>query len=160
MSTEPSHPPLNRIPRRADAFMVPRPLEGTVGQFVVDATWGAIRPMQLAPGVRTIGELEVLAHIQRGMALVDSRLPDYYAAGTIPSAVNIPHTQTTDRLDDFDAGSETVLFCNGPQCAATPDAIAQLLVAGYPSERILYYRGGMHDWLTLGLPTEVPTGAG
>lgn len=50
-------------------------------------------------------------------------------------------------------GVPTAFFCNGPQCAATPDAIAQLLDAGYPAHAILYYRGGMHDWLTLGYPT-------
>ncbi len=139
--------------------MVPRPVGGAPGQFVVDATWGTIRPMQLAPGVRTVGELEVLDHIERGLPLVDSRLPEYYDAGTIPTALGIPHTQTTGRLEEFDRDVETVLFCNGPQCAATPDGIEQLLAAGHPPARILYYRGGVHDWVTLGLPMEVPVRA-
>ena len=135
---------------------MPRPVEGAPGQFIVDATWGTIRPIQLAPGVRTVGELEVVAHIEAGLPLVDSRLPEYYAGGTIPSAVNIPHTETTARIAEFDADLATVLFCNGPQCAATPDAIAQLLAAAYPPEQLLYYRGGIHDWVTLGLPTVRP----
>ncbi len=142
-----------RIPRRPDAFMVPRPVVAAVGRFIVDATWGKINPMQLAPGVRTVGELEVLAHIERGLPLVDSRLPHYFETGSLPGAVNIPHTETTERLHKFDREVDTVLFCNGPQCNATPDAVAQLLVAGHPAERLLYYRGGLHDWLTLGLPT-------
>jgi hypothetical protein len=86
---------LARLPRRADAFMVPRAIEGAPGQFLVDATWGTIRPIQLAPGVRTVGEVEVVAHIEAGLPLVDSRLPEYYAAGTIPapSASRTPQRQ-------------------------------------------------------------------
>jgi rhodanese-related sulfurtransferase len=45
-----------------------------------------------------------------------------------------------------------VLFCNGPQCTATPQAIARLLAAGWDADRLRYYRGGIHDWATLGLP--------
>ena len=136
--------------------MVPLPVEGQPGRFLVDATWGTIRPMRLAPGVRTVGELEVIEHIALGLPLVDSRLPHHLGSGTLPGAVNIPHGETAARLDEFDPELDTILFCNGPQCAATPDAIATLLAAGHPPGRILYYRGGMHDWLTLGLPLATP----
>jgi rhodanese-related sulfurtransferase len=149
-------PKPERLPRRADAFMVPRPVPGRPGQFLVDATWGTIRPMRLAPGVRTVGELDVIEHVARGLPLVDSRLPHYLEGGTLPGAISIPHGETAARLDAFDPEVDTILFCNGPQCAATPDAIATLLAAGHPPERILYYRGGLHDWLTLGLPLEAP----
>jgi rhodanese-related sulfurtransferase len=148
--------PIERLPRRDDAFMIPRPVEGAAGQFVVDATWGRITPMQLAPGVRTIGELEVLAHIGAGLPVIDTRLRKYLVRGTLPSARGIPHTEITDRLGEIDAETDTILFCNGPQCAATPDAIRRLLDAGHPPERLVYYRGGIHDWLTLGLPLESP----
>jgi len=30
----------------------------------------------------------------------------------------------------------------------------QPLEAGYPAETLAYYRGGMHDWITLSMPTE------
>ena len=146
--------PIERLQRRGDACMLPRPVEGAPGQFVVDATWGRIMPMHLAPGVRTIGELEVLAHIEAGLPLIDTRLPKYVVHGTLPSALAIPHTRIAECLDEFDPETDTILFCNGPQCAATPDAIRRLLDAGHPPERLLYYRGGIHDWVTLGLPLE------
>ena len=146
---------IRRTPRRADAFMIPRPVTGQRGRFVVDATWGAITPMRLAAGVRTVGELEVIAHIDAGLPVIDTRLPKYVAAGTIPTARIVSHTDTGDRLDEFDRTVDAVLFCNGPQCAATPDAIRTLLDAGHPPERLLYYRGGIHDWVTLGLPLEL-----
>ena len=40
----------------------------------------------------------------------------------------------------------------------TPDAIRSLLECGFPEASILYYRGGMHDWITLGLPIAPPGG--
>ena len=146
--------PIERLPRRDDAFLIPRPVESAPGQFIVDATWGRIMPMQLAAGVRTVGELEVLAHIEAGLPLVDTRLPKYLVHGTLPSARAIPHTEIGERGREIDAEIDTILFCNGPQCAATPDAIRRLLDAGHPPERLLYYRGGIHDWVTLGLPLE------
>jgi rhodanese-related sulfurtransferase len=147
---------IRRLSRRDDAFMLPRPVAGDPGRFVVDATWGTIMPIELAPGVRTVGEVEVIAHIEMGLPLVDTRLPLYVAAGTIPTARNVPHTAVADRLDEFDKRVATIVFCNGPQCAATPDAIRTLLAVGYPAEGLLYYRGGIHDWVTLGLPVELP----
>lgn len=50
---------LERLARRADAFMVPKPMPDEPGRFIVDGTWGTINPIELAPGVRTVGELEV-----------------------------------------------------------------------------------------------------
>ena len=72
--------------------------------------------------------------------------------GTIPGAVNIPHGEIVERMAELDEANPTVLFCNGPQCTATAQAIEALLAAGWPAERLLYYRGGIHDWVTLGLP--------
>jgi rhodanese-related sulfurtransferase len=144
----------DRLPRRAEPDRVPQPVEGCPGRFVVDATWGVIAPMVLAPGVRTIGELEVIEHLRSGGACVDCRQPKYHAQGTLPGAVNIPHQEILDRRPSRERS--TVLFCNGPQCTATPRAVAALLAAGHPATSLLYYRGGIHDWVTLGLPLHHP----
>ena len=148
------HP--QRLARRAEPLMVPRPLPGDPGLIVVDATWGQINPVELAPGVRTVGEVEVIAHLEAGRPLVDSRPVHAYAAQTLPGATNLPHSEVEPRLNQLDPDVETVFFCNGPQCAASPDAIRSLLGRSYPAKSILYYRGGLHDWLTLGLPVAAP----
>ena len=128
-----------------------------------------IQPMTPAPGVTTIGELEVLAFLQRGDAvLADGRIRPEYEAGTIPGAVSVPYTEAADRLGelgcepDFDgwlcdvaAVPDVVLFCNGPWCGQSPTAARRMIEAGYPAERIFYYRGGMQNWHMLGL-TVVP----
>jgi rhodanese-related sulfurtransferase len=139
-----------------------------------------IQPMQLAEGVETLGELEVLDYLKRirqgehKLMVIDSRTPDWYAKGTIPGAVNIPYAQNmaghaTDLpgvkktlLDlfgvketagtyDFGAACTLAIFCNGPWCGQTPNYIRTLLALGYPADKLKWYRGGMQDWCSLGL---------
>jgi len=143
---------VKRLERRATPQMVPQPISGQSELVQVDATWGTIQPMQIAEGVRTVGELEVIQHLQLGLPVVDARTTDFYEESTIPGARNIPYPDVKARMNELDPAQSTIFFCNGPQCGQSPVAIRALLEAGYPPERILYYRGGMHDWLTLGLP--------
>ncbi len=56
-----------------------------------------IQPIQIAPGVRTVGELEVLDFIQHQLIdgtglLIDARTPTWHRKGTIPGSINIPFT--------------------------------------------------------------------
>lgn len=122
-----------------------------------------VQPMVPAPGVTPIGELEVLAMLQDPDALViDSRVAAWYAKGTIPGSVHIPYTEIADRLDDLgcdldfdgficEAPRRVALFCNGNWCGQSPTAIRRMVAAGYPADRIFYYRGGMQAWQMLGL---------
>ena len=134
-------------------MMTPAPIAET-GFVVVDATWGTIRPLTLAEGVVTVAELEVIEQLQRGLPVIDTRPAPAYARSTIPGARNLPYGQAVERIDELARDQVTILFCNGPQCTATPDAVEALLAAGYPSGALAYYRGGLHDWQTLGLPVE------
>lgn len=139
-----------------------------------------IQPMQLAEGVETLGELEVLDCLKRihqgesKLMVVDSRTPDWYAKGTIPGAINIPYAQNnagqatdlpgikktlielfgvkeTAGTYDFSGACTIAIFCNGPWCGQTPNYIRTLLALGYPATRLNWYRGGMQDWCSLGL---------
>ncbi|BCK87285.1 hypothetical protein MIZ01_1057 [Sideroxyarcus emersonii] len=139
-----------------------------------------IQPMQLAPGVETLGELEVLDCLKRirkgdsSLIVVDSRTPDWYAKGTIPGAVNVPYAQNmagqaTDLpgvkqtltelfgakeaggAGDFSTARTLAIFCNGPWCGQTPNYIRTLLSLRYPANKLKWYRGGMQDWCSLGL---------
>jgi rhodanese-related sulfurtransferase len=139
-----------------------------------------IQPMQLAEGVETLGELEVLDYLERirqgesKLMVVDSRTTDWYAKYTIPGAVNIPYAQNnagqatdlpgvknallelfavkeTAGTYDFNAACTLAIFCNGPWCGQTPNYIRTLLALGYPAGKLKWYRGGMQDWCSLGL---------
>jgi len=61
-------------------------------------------------------------------------------------------------LWDFSNAKELLLWCNGPWCGQSPRAIHGLLAAGYPPEKLFYYRGGMQMWQSLGLTTVIPEG--
>jgi rhodanese-related sulfurtransferase len=141
-----------------------------------------INPMQLAPGVETLGEVEVLAYLDKmtkgdkSILVVDSRTPDWVAKGTIPGSVNIPWTKlaaqkganlieiaeilTTkfgakeqEGLFDYRDAKTLVLFCNGMWCGQSPNNIRTSLRFGYPADKIKWYRGGMQNWSNLGLTT-------
>ena len=122
-----------------------------------------VQPMVPAPGVTPIGELELLNMLQDPDAIVvDSRVAGDHETGTIPGAISIPYNQATDRLDelgcelDFDgfdceAAKPVALFCNGNWCGQSPTAARRMIEAGFPADKIHYYRGGMHAWRMLGL---------
>ena len=57
-----------------------------------------IQPFQAAPGVTTVGELELLAFIEKKLEvgtglLIDARTPSWFQKGAIPGAINIPFTE-------------------------------------------------------------------
>ena len=143
-----------------------------------------IQPMTLAPGVETIGELELLQYLNRvgkdgGLLVIDSRDGDWpLRSGIIPGAVVIPwqelhpaHTEQ-DRIAEtlvfrfgatrqgglwnFENTRTLVFYCNGPWCGQSPTNIKQLLALGYPAHKLKWYRGGMQDWKMLGLTTVSP----
>lgn len=143
-----------------------------------------IQPGSIAPGVETVGELEVLDYLKRiasgddTIMVVDSRTPDWVARGTIPGSVNIPWNTLSagqsdpltigeilesqlgainqDGLWDFSGAKTLVLFCNGMWCGQSPTNIRTLLRYGYPAAKLKWYRGGMQDWEILGLTTVTP----
>lgn len=142
-------------------------------------TVGKIQPMRIREGIVTVGEIEVLEFIQNKVnvnpskyIVVDARKRDWFEQMTIPSAVNIPFDEIEydeaipedfERVQtllgfhkvgekyDFSHAKTALLFCNGPWCAQSSLAIEKLLKIGYPKEKLLWYRGGLQDWLAVGL---------
>ncbi len=152
-----------------------------------------VQPIQAAPGVATIGELELLDYLSRihqgdnSILVVDSRTPDWVMRGTIPGSINIPwnrlNTDLTGSLEQageadgltqilteqlgasqdpstgqwqFDDAKTLVLFCNGIWCAQSTANIKTLVEYGYPAHKLKWYRGGMQDWVSVGLTTVRP----
>lgn len=133
---------------------VPWPVEGDPDVVAVDTTWGQLQRMEVSPGVRTVGELELIELVGQGALLIDCRTAGSFGGRTIPDSVLLPHDQVLERRSELDPGRLSILFCNGPQCPQSPDAIRQLLELGHPADALAYYRGGMHDWATLAMPTQ------
>ena len=139
-----------------------------------------IQPSTLAPGVETVGEVEVIDYLDRlhnkgdkSVLVVDSRTSNWVAKGTIPGSISIPWTKLNpakgadplsmgdimakfgakeaEGIWNFSNVKTLVLFCNGMWCGQSPNNIKQLLKMGYPAHKIKWYRGGMQNWANLGL---------
>lgn len=144
-----------------------------------------VQPIELAPGVKTVAELEVLHYLKQvsdgdaSLLVIDSRTPAWVEKGIIPGTVNIPWdtldigqsdpvavqailenqlgVTRQDGFWNFAKARTLVLFCNGSWCGQSPTTIKGLLKIGYPAHKILWYRGGMQDWESLGLTTLKPS---
>lgn len=143
-------------------------------------TKGTIHPLIIFDGIKTVAEIEVLEFIENKSSkipdkyiLVDSRTKDWFDAGTIPSAVNIPYDELSYDEDfeleyerafellgvkilgkdkyDFSNAKTAIFFCNGSWCAQSPRAIIKLIKIGYPKDKILWYRGGIAAWAGVSL---------
>jgi rhodanese-related sulfurtransferase len=141
-----------------------------------------VQPMQLAPGVETIGELELLEYLKRvsrrdsSVLVIDSRDIDWlYRSGIIPGAIHLPWTRLHPKHNEpqsiaeivelqfgaarigpmwnFENARTLVFYCNGVWCGQSPTNIKQLLAIGYPAQKLKWYRGGMQSWKNLGLTT-------
>jgi rhodanese-related sulfurtransferase len=131
------------------------PIATNDGAVQLDPWWGTIQPMSLHPDIPTYGELEMITHIESEGIVIDTRLPEYVAqSGIIPGAIAIPWEKIVDEIEKMNIANSApiALYCNGPQCAATPRAIQRLLDAGFEAKRLRYYRGGLMDWMGQGLP--------
>lgn len=142
------------------------------------------QPSELAPGVKTIAELEMLHFLKTisdgdaSTMVIDSRTQAWVEKGIIPGTVNIPWdtlnigksdpaavqtilenqlgAKRRDGFWSFDNVKTLVLFCNGPWCGQSSTTIKGLLKLGYPAHKILWYREGMQGWESLGLTTIKP----
>ncbi len=161
-----------------------------------------IQPMNIAEGVKTIGQLEVFDFMEKELLdetglIIDARIPSWWQRGTIPGSINIPFStflldsNDSDLIDamsilgakrrgevsditraieefglmggdkkndqwDFSTVKTLLIWCNGMWCGQSPRAIKGLLDLGFPAEKLLYYRGGMQAWQSLGLTVIVP----
>lgn len=136
-----------------------------------------IAPMQVARGVPTLDEIAVLAFLVDKVAgnvglMVDARLPQDRAMGFIPGTVSLPHAtvaETNSFRDDilkalgarafegvfnFADARELLIYDQGPSSDDAGQLVRNLLAAGYPIEKIKYYRGGMQVWSVLGFSIE------
>ncbi|MEO5331442.1 MAG: rhodanese-like domain-containing protein [Magnetococcus sp. YQC-5] len=145
-----------------------------------------IQPLEAAPGVKTIAELELIEfmihEVNKGTGmLIDTRTPDWHAQGVIPGSINIPYTDITPSLGanpneieqalkrvgatltpngwDFSNAKKLAIWCNGPWCGQSHTGIMGFLELKYPPEKLFYYRGGMQMWKLFGLTVMPPMDA-
>ena len=101
-----------------------------------------------------ISQRELMQRLDMNEAplIVDVRRADEFAAGHVPGARNIPHTEITARLGELHGGKdkEVVVYCESGRRAAIAQDILER--AGFTGVRHL--EGDMQSWRKLGLPLE------
>lgn len=87
---------------------------------------------------------ELLEQVEAGrLILLDVRPPDEYAAGHLPGAQLAPLAQLAEVLHRLPRDREIVVYCRGPYCVFSDEAVVLLREAGFRAWRI---RDSVWDW--------------
>ena len=134
-----------------------------------------IQPINIKD-IKTIGTLETLTFIDtlnknKRMIVIDSRITSSYKKKSIPTAINIPNSilkkgskhsyvvlkllgaKKTDTTWFFNHVHTLLIFDNGSLDTQASELILRLIEIGYPQNKILYYYGGISNWINDGLTT-------
>ncbi|MFP4976767.1 ArsR/SmtB family transcription factor [Paenibacillus sp. CN-4] len=85
----------------------------------------------------TIGKAEVLKRMQEGsIVVIDVRSQKEYDYGHIEGAESVPLEEMERFLDQLPAGTEVAVYCRGPFCSSTSQAVQMLLDHGFKAYRI------------------------
>lgn len=89
------------------------------------------------------------------LVLVDPRPPADYAAGRIPSAVNVrlPDLEQEDRRHPSLAGREWIVVYGQDPASAVAKGMAKRLIR-LKYKRVRMFAGGMKAWAEAGMPVE------
>jgi rhodanese-related sulfurtransferase len=101
----------------------------------VNIPWNRINT-DTAGTFETPGEADTLEHL----------LADEFGADQRPGSAQW----------DFSRARTLVLFCNGIWCPQSTANIRTLVDLGYPVHKLKWYRGGMQDWVSVGLTIVTP----
>lgn len=88
----------------------------------------------------------------RSVAIFDARVPEQYAAGRLPRALNLPVGEADERLgafaDRLTMETPIMVYCGGSDCADALDLAVKLREYGFKS--ITLYPGGYAEWTAYG----------
>lgn len=138
---------------------------GLTAAFVAVAAHATVTPDKL-DGVKLVSAEQARELQGKGVPLVDTRVAAEYAEKTAKGAISVPYKEKSakdakfDRsVDSFDLArlpadknAPVVFFCNAGECWKSYKASVVARDAGY--KHVHWFRGGMPEWTTKGLPTQ------
>ncbi|MBN2646720.1 MAG: metalloregulator ArsR/SmtB family transcription factor [Thiotrichales bacterium] len=87
--------------------------------------------------------LKKMARDQQAFTLLDARPQDEFAAGHLPNAINVPIEQLSQSLAQLDRAQPLIVYCRGPYCMWSQEAVEALLAQGFDAKRLLE---GYPEW--------------
>ena len=140
-------------------------LAATLGATLACPALAADTPATLA-GAKVVAAEEVKAMLDAGVVVIDTRVAAEFAEKTIKGAKSVPYKEKSAKSPDFDASADQfdlaklpadknaklVMFCNSGSCWKSYKASVVAMKAGYT--QVQWFRGGMPEWASKGLPTQ------
>jgi rhodanese-related sulfurtransferase len=85
--------------------------------------------------------------------ILDVRGPALYAAGHVPTAINLPHGRINERnLAEYPPETVFITYCNGPHCNGADRGAARLARLGRKVKKMI---GGIEGWKDEGFTLSV-----
>jgi phage shock protein E len=114
---------------------------------------GLLPVIALADYKAQLSQEQALAQIKAGkIVVIDVRTPEEYAAGHVPSAINIPHTTIEQHLANFPASKDQaiLLYCRSGHRSGIAEQA--LTAAGFTN--LYHLEGDMIEWTKNQQPQE------
>lgn len=122
-------------------------------------------PRELA-GATVVGAEQARAMVDKGVAIVDTRVAHEYVEQHIKGAISVPYKEKSAKRPDFDPrldkfdltklpadkAAPVIFYCNAGECWRSYKASKTAVAAGYA--RVYWLRGGIPEWKAKGFPVE------
>ena len=97
-------------------------------------------------------ELKQRLEHPKKFVLLEALAPEGYRRAHLPGALNLPPGEERSLASELipTKDTEVVVYCAGPECHASENAVRELAEMGY--SRVRRYVGGKKDWMDAGLP--------
>jgi len=136
-----------------------------LGLGTIGVAWATETPASLA-GAKVIQADEAKKLLDAGVPFYDTRVAAEYAEKTIKGAKSLVYREKSAKSADFDASQDqidlsklpadkaapVVFFCNAGTCWRSYKAAAVAIKSGHT--QVHWFRGGMPEWTSKGLPTQ------
>lgn len=83
--------------------------------------------------------------------MIDVRPEDEFALDHVPGAINISIHLLPNPLTELELGQEIIVYCRGPYCVLSFEAVAALRAHGFKARRL---KDGLPEWRAASLPVE------
>lgn len=117
-------------------------------------------------GAKVVNADQVRKMLDAGVPVIDTRVAAEYAEKAIKGARSVPYKEKSAKAADFDAAQDAfdlaklpadkaapvVFYCNAGECWKSYKASVVAIKAGY--KQVNWFRGGMPEWTSKGLPTQ------
>lgn len=131
-----------------------------VGQSSVNPVTARLRErgFQVITGDELLALFRDPRHVREQVVIVDARGDEHYQRGHIPGAFQFDHYRAADFLPVVlpvcRTAEKIAVYCTGGDCEDSEHAVALLVQAGIPRERLWISPGGMAEWSARRNPIE------